>query len=90
MSAINGVIYNYSGTFIQNADVPDHQIFFKIVKQHENPLWGYADDSFVLVCTDEVITESMKVIKKYEPGTGACLNYEKTSIFGMGDVERKI
>ena len=45
---------------------------------------GYADDSTVVVNSDEGIQESLHVVKGYELATGAKLNLEKTSIIGIG------
>ena len=45
---------------------------------------GYADDSSVVLNSDVGIRDSFKVLHEYEIATGARLNFEKTSIFGLG------
>ena len=53
-------------------------------------IFGYADDSTVLVNDDRGIRECFAVIHKYEIGTGAKLNKSKTSIFGIGDWKERV
>ena len=45
---------------------------------------GYADDSSVIVGSDEGIQEIFKILKEYEMATNAILNYKKTNIIGLG------
>ena len=47
-------------------------------------LVGFADDTIIVIKSDKSIKESMKIIKDYEEATGAQLNYDKTSIMGLG------
>ena len=47
-------------------------------------VFGYADDTSVIVSNDKGIVECYKIIKKYENATGARLNLGKTSILGAG------
>ena len=45
---------------------------------------GYADDSTVIVNQEEGLIKCFEVIKTYEDASGAKLNWEKTSILGVG------
>ena len=45
---------------------------------------GYADDSSVLISTDQSICEVYSEIQRFELATGAVLNKQKTSIMGIG------
>ena len=51
----------------------------------ETLLLGYADDTTILICSDESLLEVGRIIAKFEKATGAILNRNnKTKIFGTG------
>ena len=77
-SALSALLYIIVAEVLGNLIRTSKDIKGITIKEIEQKILQYADDTQIVVTNDESIAEVFRQLKEYEPATGAKVNIRKT------------